>query len=154
MIKITSLHSASTEAMGWADQVISLLDPGMKAPKFNAPIEHLVLNFDDVDDDAQEGDVAPTIDHVRTALDFAKNDTRILIHCFAGICRSTAMALGIMLKRGMSIKDSYEHLVSIRPQAWPNFLVVRHIDNHLRLENELINFNKNWRIKVSASLYL
>ena len=72
--------------------VVSLLDPGTPFPKLAMDDRHLRLEIHDVEVDI-EG--ACGGDHVRTILDFVgrwQGEAPILIHCYAGISRSTATA--------------------------------------------------------------
>lgn len=146
-VRISSMAQAPERAIGWAHQVLSILDPGIRAPAFGPGIEHLTLHFDDVEEgDILEGDVAATSRDIERGLAFVRNDTNVLVHCFAGVCRSTAFALGVMIQRGMTVKEAYAHLEDIRPQAWPNSLVLSHIDKHLGLNGKLVDFNVTWRL--------
>lgn len=55
---------------------------------------HLILNIDDIEDEL-EGMIAPGENHVAELLDFVsrwKREKPIVVHCFAGISRSTAAA--------------------------------------------------------------
>jgi predicted protein tyrosine phosphatase len=104
MIKIMSAVDAAKEMESNPDfwNVISIRD--VKYSGFHEhPMEHLmdrsidgiVLNFDDVWDIKHEmlyGYVMPKIEHVKQAIEFAKGKDPLLIHCWAGCSRSTAMA--------------------------------------------------------------
>ena len=55
---------------------------------------HLILSIDDIEDEL-EGMIAPGEAHVAELLDFVgrwKREKPIVVHCFAGISRSTAAA--------------------------------------------------------------
>jgi len=78
------------------ERIISLLDPGFKFPKTGPAYfdRDLRLQFHDVHIPMQ-GDVAPNTQHVEELLAFLEPWSRsapILIHCRAGIGRSTATA--------------------------------------------------------------
>ncbi len=48
-------------------------------------------------------------------------DAKILFHCYAGISRSSSMAIGYLCKvKGLSLKDSYNMAKSKRPIIRPN----------------------------------
>jgi len=77
-------------------RVVSLLDPHtpFPAPRGVQPDRHLKVSVHDVLE-AEYGEVAPARDHIVAILDFVtawEQDAPILIHCFAGISRSTATA--------------------------------------------------------------
>jgi atypical dual specificity phosphatase len=51
----------------------------------------------------------------------AKSESRILVHCHAGISRSpTVVAIFLALKNGWSFKRALEYVERGRPVAWPN----------------------------------
>lgn len=63
-------------------------------PQSIAPENHLILDMDDITQDI-EGYTAPCDSHVRELIDFVQNWDRaspIVVHCYAGISRSTAGA--------------------------------------------------------------
>ena len=77
-------------------RVISLLDPGYVFPDLGPSYggKHLELRFHDVLV-AAAGEIAPSIEHIDHLLRFietARRDEDLLIHCRAGISRSTAAA--------------------------------------------------------------
>lgn len=75
-------------------RVVSLLDPYTAFPETNYADLHLRVTIHDIVGDA-EGFVAPQSAHVETLLSFVQGWDRadpILIHCYAGISRSTASA--------------------------------------------------------------
>jgi predicted protein tyrosine phosphatase len=78
------------------ERIVSLLDPGFVFPE-TGPVytgRHLRVQFHDVHDPA-DGQVVPTTKHMDELLDFLALWSRtapILIHCRAGISRSTATA--------------------------------------------------------------
>jgi len=77
------------------ERVVSLLDPGTPFPHDHGVAEHLRLEVDDITED-REGWQAPGAQHVDQLIAFVEAWRRetgpILIHCYAGISRSTASA--------------------------------------------------------------
>lgn len=78
------------------ERVVSLLDPDFEFPELGPAYadRHLRLHFHDVHDDGA-GQLAPQPKHVETLLAFLSQWSRfapMLIHCRAGIGRSTATA--------------------------------------------------------------
>ena len=91
----------------------------------------------------------PQPEHVRAILDFAgeleadvdeRQDGHLLIHCHAGISRSTA-AMAMLLAQ--AYPDESEagivgRLVAIRPQAWPNLRMIGFADDMLGRGGRLV----------------
>jgi predicted protein tyrosine phosphatase len=134
---ICSFMDACEQAAGF-DAVISIESPGATAltgrlPRFGArpAPAHEVLCFHDIEDADQA--TAPQRHHLAAGLAFARRhaEGRLLIHCFAGVSRSTAIAYAILIDRAGAHGDEgavLEHLLALRPQACPNRLMVRHGD--------------------------
>ncbi|XP_016951455.1 dual specificity protein phosphatase 18 [Drosophila biarmipes] len=59
-----------------------------------------------------------------------------LIHCVAGVSRSASLCLAYLMKHaGMSLREAYHHVQSIRPQVRPNsgfFQQLRRYEQELR----------------------
>ncbi|MDR7229995.1 putative protein tyrosine phosphatase [Caulobacter sp. BE264] len=134
------------------DAVITLEDPGCRSAnqlRFNrqpAPA-HLILAFEDVDDDTLGVRVA-TREQVAEALTFAQEHAAgsLLVHCFHGVGRSAGIALAIMADRlgAGSEAEALEHLLAIRPIATPNLVVVKHADDILERRGGLISAVSAW----------
>jgi len=75
--------------------------------RFRAPTEpaHKVLRFYDIDDPRQPA--APARHHVHAGLRFARQHAgrHLLIHCQAGVSRSTALAYAILVDRHDAVGD-------------------------------------------------
>lgn len=99
---------------------------------FIAPCS-LRLSFDDVEDMPEHfsdplDDLGPTLADVRAIVDFAKqlpSDARLVIHCEAGISRSTAAAMIVLSVRGVSPDGIQKILREVAPQADPNLRMLR-----------------------------
>jgi len=66
----------------------------VQRPKSIVPANHLILGLDDIAT-PMDGYIAPADEHVRRLLDFVRGWDRakpMVVHCFAGISRSTAGA--------------------------------------------------------------
>jgi predicted protein tyrosine phosphatase len=77
-------------------RVLSLLDPGSSFPALQgvASAHHLKVAVHDIEEE-MEGLDRPAPDHMRAILDFVQAWDRqdpMLIHCYAGLSRSTATA--------------------------------------------------------------
>jgi len=96
--------------------------------------------FDDVEF-AREG--GPDRNNIYRILLFSQAFTpsdKILIHCRAGISRSTAVACAIACQHSPpgEEKPAIEHIRSIRPLMLPNFLIIKLADKILQREGKLI----------------
>ena len=111
--------------------------------------EQLILRFDDISVYADDF-IEPQEKHVLQALSFADKigDGSILIHCHAGISRSSAIALAIIAKklgRGKEV-ESINVLEKINPHARPNKLLVWLTDEILERKKRLYDtaFKMMW----------
>jgi len=115
--------------------VVSLLDPDHTFPDLGPEYrgQHLRLRFHDAHD-SSGGEVAPNAEHIDELISFlsgAEPAATILIHCRAGIGRSTAGAYVTACLRspGSSEQRIAEALRRIAPLARPNETVVRLADD-------------------------
>lgn len=150
-LKICNLNNAPTLALGWADKTVSLLDTsGIANPFFGEG--HQVFFFDDLESEKEECDRpgsrhAPTMKDVLNVLEFTKTfqpGDKILIHCHGGICRSTAIAMLMLIQHGFSVEDALNNVLEVRPVAWPNKLIIRLGDVALEQNGALIGFMTDW----------
>lgn len=126
-----------------ATHLVSTLDPGdhvFKPPCILA-WNHLRLNFLDEEDATKLG--APTLVHAESILHFGSqlpSDARVVVHCFAGVCRSTAVALALWLQANGVDKtqEAKAWMAECRPRACPNMLLARHFDQLLNMNGEFI----------------
>lgn len=124
--------------------VLSLLDPGRaELEAFGAYGEHqrVTLHFHDIIAPAP-GQVMPTPEHVDGILRFgedlrdsaaARATGHLLVHCHMGISRSTAAMLMLMAQADPHESEDalFARLREIRPQAWPNSVMVGFADTQL-----------------------
>jgi predicted protein tyrosine phosphatase len=113
--------------------VLSILDPGWPEPVefdlWDRP-HRLLLRFHDVIEDDPPWQ-APDEAHVAAMLAFGADMARdrpgrLLVHCHAGVSRSTASAL-VLLAQADPARDPLDIVGKIarhRPQAWPNLRIV------------------------------
>jgi predicted protein tyrosine phosphatase len=125
--------------------VLSILDPGWPEP---AALENFdphfraTLHFHDaIEPDA--GIVLPEKSDVERILAFGReagDERRPLIHCHAGISRSTAAMLMILAQAyPQETEDAIvDRLLQIRPQAWPNSRMVAFADELLGRNGRLL----------------
>jgi len=115
--------------------VLSILDPSWPVPDaFGSFGEHerLELRFNDVTED-HAGMISPQPEHVTQLLGFGRNmlaeptlGAHLLVHCHAGVSRSTA-SLILMIAQAQPEQSGLviaREVLRIRPQAWPNLRII------------------------------
>jgi predicted protein tyrosine phosphatase len=108
-----------------ADRIVSILGPEADIPPELVRIHKslLILRFDDVIV-PEPGAVCPSEEHIRSLLAFdagAAEDERLVVHCSAGISRSTAAIAILLAARHRGYEDEiFSWIRAIRQQAWPN----------------------------------
>jgi predicted protein tyrosine phosphatase len=126
--------------------VLSILDPNWpEPPAFWAFAPHLrmTLHFHDAIEPAPEI-VLPQAADVQSILAFGRDlgdDVgHLLIHCHAGISRSTAAMLMILAQAfpGEDEGEIVERLLRIRAQAWPNARMIGFADEFLGRRGRLM----------------
>jgi predicted protein tyrosine phosphatase len=122
--------------------VTLMVEPFVVTPKSIPADRHLRVGVHDVVE-AAEGIVAPHEDHIAGMLAFAKGWDRsapLLVHCWAGISRSTAAAYILMCDlHGDGHEDRIaRYLRASAPHAQPNRLMISHADRLLAREGRMI----------------
>lgn len=125
-----------------ATHLITMLDVGDRVyrPHRIEAANHLQLNFEDEEDPGKWA--APTREHAETILGFGRSlpdDSRVVVHCFAGACRSTASALALWLQANGTdrLEEGAAWLKADRPRACPNLLLARYFDDILGMGGTL-----------------
>lgn len=140
---LADLHS-TVEASG-ASHILTVMGKIEKAkrPASVHQDNHLAISMDDITESA-EGFTAPSTSHVEQALAFVRRWDRaapLVIHCFAGISRSTASAFMTACALNPE-RDEIEIAKQIRaasPSASPNRLIVTLADQLLRREGRMVD---------------
>ena len=127
-----------------ARSMVTLINPDypVERPDGVHPSRHLRLSLADIDAPADDH-VAPEERHVRALIEFARAWDRrdpLLIHCYAGVSRSTAAALIAVcaLAPTREEREVAERLRALSPTATPNRLLIRHADAVLGRGGRLI----------------
>ncbi len=115
------------------DLVLSLISPDAAAPDLSAAgTPSRVLRFNDIAE-PREGLIPPSREIVQMILDTARAHRTILIHCFAGVSRSTAAAYVLACQQigpGHE-QDLAARLRAMSPAATPNPAMVAFGDDLL-----------------------
>ena len=130
-----------------ATHVLSILDPDYPVPEaFGQYGEHqrLELRFNDIIDPTP-GMILPSPEHVAAILAFGRSlasetPARLIVHCHAGISRSTA-SMALILAQAMPELPAAEVLGMVhamREKAWPNLRIIEIGDAMLGRDGTLV----------------
>jgi predicted protein tyrosine phosphatase len=138
---VCSLRAAPEMVVEYnASHAISLLSPESQWPEFEG-VTQLRLALNDIAM-VTPGLTAPGESDAERLLSFIKNWDRkrpMLIHCWAGISRSTAAAYSAMCAlRSESEMTLAEELRELSPSATPNRMLVGHVDRLLGRDGRMI----------------
>jgi predicted protein tyrosine phosphatase len=150
-LTICGLDELDSHSAASVTHVLSILDPAWPEPEaFSSydPHHRTTLHFHDVVEPLP-GMELPRREHVEHVLAFGLAferdraglaDPHLLIHCHAGISRSTA-AMASLLAQGHPDESEdriFEQLAAIRPRAWPNSLMIGFADDLLGRDGRLV----------------
>ena len=133
-LEICDLATVRSLDLSQYSGVITIEEPDTEDPFRTDVVPQLVLQFHDIDM-TMLGYVEPEPEHVQQALTFAQEiDGPLLVHCRAGVSRSTAIALAIAAVRlgAGNERQACEWLQQTYPQAQPNRLIVFLADEVLK----------------------
>lgn len=160
MIHVCSLSRMPlvVEATG-AEHVVTLIKDISRVtrPQQIREENHLILSIDDIEDEL-EGMVAPAETHVAELLTFVqrwKREKPIVVHCFAGISRSTAAAFitACAIQPERNEEEIAQAIRAASVTAQPNPRIVRFGDQLLGRNGRMVeavrgigkgNFGTNW----------
>ena len=127
--------------------VLSILDPDWPDPPAFAafpPHHRLALRFNDIIDPRPD-QLAPASADVARLLAFGREPdltagSHLLIHCHAGVSRSTAAAALILAQArpDRAGREALEAVAQLRPRAWPNLRILEFGDALLGRNGELV----------------
>lgn len=139
------------------DGVITIEDPDIGRRRWPMSVRfhrtpapaHLILRFYDLDYPLPEPYHQPWMqmaesDDIMRALEFARQYDRLLVHCRAGVARSTGLALAILTDQMQDPKGALDALLEMRPHAIPNRHVVMVADDVLGCGGDLIGAFDQW----------
>lgn len=139
---LADLH-ATVQASG-ASHILTVMGNVQKAarPASVLKTNHLLISMDDITE-AADGFTAPSLSHVEQALDFVRQWDRaapLVVHCFAGISRSTASAFmaACALNPDREEIEIARQIRAASPSASPNRLIVTLADQALGREGRML----------------
>jgi predicted protein tyrosine phosphatase len=114
----------------------------VERPRTVLEANHLRVQVDDITE-AMDGFVAPSDAHVAQVLDFVRGWDRkapMVIHCYAGISRSTASAFAAacLLNPDRDEVSIARQIRAASPSAYPNRLIVSLADAALGREGRMV----------------
>lgn len=138
-ITICGLRELMIHAEKGVSHVVTIIDPSEPDPEvFEIYPDHhrVVWRFDDhvtpVDGAVMPDEAA--VDRILAFGETLREATvrHLLIHCHAGVSRSTATAAILMCQFNPGREaEAFEHIRRIRPRSWPNSLLVSMADQKL-----------------------
>jgi len=127
--------------------VLSILDPDWPDPPAFAafpPHHRLALRFYDVIEPRSDRLAPPSADVARLLAFGREPDlttgSHLLIHCHAGVSRSTAAAALILAQArpDRAAREALEAVARLRPRAWPNLRILEFGDALLGRNGEIV----------------
>ena len=146
MIHVCSLaRMPSTVEETGASHIVTLLrlTDRAKRPSHIAAANHLILGMDDIAE-ASEGQTLPEDEHVERLISFATLWDRkapMVVHCFAGISRSTAAAYvaACALNPNRNEAEIARAIRNASPTAMPNARIVAIGDRLLNRNGRMVS---------------
>lgn len=143
-LTICGIEELPAHSLRRVTHVLSVLDPDRaEIDAFGTYGEHhrVTLRFHDIID-PRPGQIHPEPEHVEQILQFGTSlregvservEGHLLVHCHMGISRSTAAMLTLMAQNDpLAGEDElFERLRAVRPQAWPNSVMIGFADAQL-----------------------
>jgi predicted protein tyrosine phosphatase len=122
--------------------VMANIDQVQRPPSV-AEVNHLKISMDDITEQ-MDGFVAPNDAHIEQVLDFVRGWDRsapLVVHCYAGISRSTASAFAAacMLNPHRDEVSIARQIRAASPIAAPNRLIVALADKALGREGRMLH---------------
>ena len=143
LLTICGLSELEQHGARGVSHVLSILDPEWPEPQgFRGYYRHhrTTLHFHDVIEPGP-GRILPQPSHVESVLEFGEKlgaeasaeEGHLLVHCHMGVSRSTAAMATLLAQLHPDADEDaiFAHLRDIRPQIWPNSLMIGYADDLL-----------------------
>lgn len=132
---------------------IGLVDP-------STPVEstenYHVERFHDISKNYGGKYIMPSKEMLIRVLEFSKSFMdvdRVIIHCHAGISRSSSVAIAVLLQHGLTIEKAYEVANEIRPLMAPNSFITKLTDEIFDFNGKLVEYHKNWMEEKDKEMF-
>lgn len=145
-VTICGIPELGEHCSAGVSHVLSIIDTHEPRPpmldSFGA-VDHELIRFDDIVAE-YPGFEACTQQHIERVLQFGerahkKSDGHVLVHCHAGISRSTAAAAILMAQFAPGEEEAaFLKLLQLRKHGWPNTRMVEFADQLLKRDGALI----------------
>lgn len=160
-LTICGLDGLGRQCRPGVTHIVSILDPDRPDPaavrRYPAD-RRLTLRFDDIEAPSRWF-AAPKPGHVELLLAFGRRlpigtAGHLLIHCHAGISRSTAAAAALLMQAHPDAEEDeiFAHIARIRPQACPNARIIAFADEILGRDGRLIAAARRFQARNVAAL--
>ena len=146
-LTICGIEELEGHCAGGVTHVLSILDPGWPEPESLSGFDitrRLRLRFHDVIE-SQPGWIAPERWDVELLLAFSRGlavseEAHLLVHCHAGVSRSTAAATLVMAQTRphRPADEMLQEVARLRPRAWPNLRLLELGDDILGRGGEIV----------------
>lgn len=149
LLTVCGLDELESHGSRAVTHVLSILDPGWPDPDFGTYPPHVrtTLRFNDSIDPAP-GIILPSVGDLEAILAFGRAvgadgggaEAHLLVHCHAGISRSTAAITTILAQAEPATDERsiVDRVTAIRPQAWPNLRMIELADGLLGRDGRLV----------------
>ena len=144
-IRVSTLEDSVGLRRVWATHTIGLFDPDSPDRPARTADYHQECFYDleDMMDPAQGPSQEAVARILAYAAGFGSGD-RVLVHCVAGISRSTAVAILVLVSHGMTPAAAFALVQRLRPAMSPNMLILEHGDRLLGLDGGLKRACLEW----------
>ena len=162
MITVTDYKTAVARQDEF-DLILSFREPGhlskCKADFSRSNHKQHIGVFSDVEYKVSVFDPPPEREHIESIIEFyAKNNGKeknVISHCTAGIGRSTAVAIGLLIIfHDLTIAEAWDTIETQRRQMWPNDLVLKHFDEIMVLGGQLVKHSADWKESKRGKLII
>jgi predicted protein tyrosine phosphatase len=145
-VTICGIPELSQHCSIGVSHVLSIIDthePRPTALDDYSDIDHELIRFDDVVAE-YPGFEACSSAHIVKVLEFGERvhgqtDSHVLVHCHAGISRSTAAAAILMCQHAPGHEEAaFLKLLELRKHGWPNTRMVEFADTLLKRDGAML----------------
>lgn len=147
LVKVLGRHEVESN-LDWADAIISIRNTHKTPVPFSTEIPMLILGFEDTERPS-EIEWFHMKRGTADALDFGKKYEKVIVHCDAGVSRSSAIAWLLLVQDGMGGLEAFQSLLKQRPQIWPNQVLMDLGDGFLKKAGELSKLSSVVNAEIS-----